>query len=315
MQTTATHRVETTTAALLGFAYDCRTRRHPSPATAPVVLLGGAFQHKTAWGRLETALARTASVVTVDLPGWGSADLLPAWHGLDFLAEALHRVLIAAGHHTVHVFGGSYGGAIALRFAQTYPEQVLTLALMGTSARLPETVCDRLGHILELLRAGRVPEFADYAVDLLLSPTAEIKRGPAVRRILRTLFRTVTPEDMAKFEQNTLRLMNRPPFTPAPALPMPVLLGTGEHDLFTPPALCRELATHCADARFALLRDADHVIHLEVPDELADLLTRFHTGWYPRRTSPPGPERHRRAAPPLVTRAAAHDATPSANTP
>jgi hypothetical protein len=56
---------------------------------------------------------------------------------------------------------------------------------------------------------------------------------------------------------------------------VPVLLGTGEHDDFTTPALCRSVAGHCTDARFTLLRHADHAVHLEVPDQLADLLLRF----------------------------------------
>ncbi len=59
---------------------------------------------------------------------------------------------------------------------------------------------------------------------------------------------------------------------------VPVLLGTGEHDDFTTPEYCREVVEFCADARFTLMRDADHAVHLQVPDALADLLLRFFTG-------------------------------------
>ncbi len=273
-------RVEITVAHYRGYGYDCRTLVNPDPVMPPVVLVGGAFQQKTAWGRLETVLAERATVVTVDLPGWGESDLLPARHGMDFLAEALHHVLIQAGHPRAHVFGGSYGGALAFRLAQQHPEQVLSLALMGTPARIVEPVRSQLLRTVALLRADRIEEFADYSVSLILSgdPAARIARGSAVRRILTAVFAGIGPEDGAKFVENTLRLIGHDLYAVRPPVGVPVLLGTGEHDDFTTPEYCREVAEFCADARFTLLRDADHAVHLQVPDALADLLLRFFTG-------------------------------------
>jgi pimeloyl-ACP methyl ester carboxylesterase len=273
-------RVEITVAHHHGYGYDCRTLVNPKPQSPPVVLVGGAFQQKTAWGRLETLLAEAASVVTVDLPGWGESDLLPARYGMDFLAEALHRVLLQAGHRRVHVFGGSYGGALAFRLAQQHPEQVLSLALMGTPARIAEPVRAQLLRTIALLRADRIEEFADYAVSVILSkdPAARIARGPAVRRVLTAIFGGIGPEDGAKFVENTLRLLEHDLHAVLPPVGVPVLLGTGEHDDFTGPEYCRAVADYCADARFALLRDADHAVHLQVPDALADLLLRFFAG-------------------------------------
>jgi pimeloyl-ACP methyl ester carboxylesterase len=270
-------RVEITVARYRDYGYDCRTLVNPAAEMEPVLLVGGAFQQKTHWGRLETLLAEHASVVTVDLPGWGESDLLPAWRGMDFLAEALHHVLELAGHRRVHVFGGSYGGAVAFRLAQQHPEQVLSLALMGTPVRVEEPLRSRLLHTVALLREGKLDEFADYSVSLLLTADADayIARGSAVQRILAGIFRSITAEDAAKYVENTLRLLDHDLHDLNPPVTVPVLLGTGEHDDFTTPRLCRPLAASCTDARFTLLRDADHAVHLEVPDALADLLLRF----------------------------------------
>lgn len=260
-----------------GFSYDCRTRVHPEPALAPVVLVAGAFQHKDAWGRLEDALAAATTVITVDLPGWGGADLLPAGYDMAFLARALDHVLDAAGHDQVHVFGGSYGGAVAFRFAQLFPDRVLSLALMGTAARIAEPLRSRLLHTVSLLRAAQYAEFARYSTRLILTQdqTAPIARGSAVRRILHAVFAGITPDHAQKYIEHTLRLLRQDLHSPDPLVDVPVLLGTGEHDDFTTPALCRSVAGHCTDARFTLLKHADHAVHLEVPDQLADLLLRF----------------------------------------
>jgi pimeloyl-ACP methyl ester carboxylesterase len=273
-------RVEITVAQYRGYGYDCRTLVNPDPELPPIVLVGGAFQQKGSWGRLETLLARSASVVTVDLPGWGDADLLPARYSTAFLAEALHHVLELAGHRRAHVFGGSYGGAIAFRLAQHHPELVQSLVLMGTGAAVDEPLRSRLLRTIALLRADRVEEFAQYSVSLLTNddPAARIVRGPAVRRILTGIFGGISADDAAKFIENTLRLLKHELHGAYPLVTVPVLLGTGEHDDFTTPRQCRALGRYCTDARFTVLRNADHAVHLEVPDALADLLLRFFSG-------------------------------------
>jgi len=273
-------RVEITVAQYRGYGYDCRTLVNTQPELPPIVLVGGAFQQKGSWGRLETLLARSASVVTVDLPGWGDADLLPARYSTAFLADALHHVLELAGHKRAHVFGGSYGGAIALRLAQQHPEVVQSLALMGTGATIDEPLRSRLLRTIALLRADRVEEFAQYSVSLLTNddPAARITRGPVVRRILTGIFGGISADDAAKFIENTLRLLKHELHGAYPLVTAPVLLGTGEHDDFTTPPQCRALGRYCTDASFTVLRNADHAVHLEVPDALADLLLRFFAG-------------------------------------
>lgn len=274
---------ELTVCAYRGFRAEARTRRHPDARLAPVLLIGGAMQSKDGWGRLETALAAHTTVVAVDLPGWGSADLLPASYGMDFLADALSRLLIEAGHGAVHVFGGSYGSAIGYRFGQRHPGQVVDLALFGALSRIPGSARPALLRTLDLLRAGRREEFAAEVLEIMLcqDPDAAIVRRGVVRRILAGIFGSIRPDDAAKYEQNTLRLLCPESAHSGPAPRARTLIGVGEHDTFTTPALCRRMAERCPGSYFAVLREADHPVHLERPDELADLLLRFFSGGPP----------------------------------
>jgi pimeloyl-ACP methyl ester carboxylesterase len=274
---------ELTVSAYEGFASECRTRRHPGPGPAPVLLIGGALQRKEGWGRLETALARHTTVISVDLPGWGSADVLPAHYGMDFLADALAALLDAAGHGPVHVFGGSYGSAIGYRFGQRHPGRVLGLALFGAMARVPEFARPALVRTLKLLREEPRDEFAAEVLRIMLcqDPAATIARRDVVRRILAGIFGSIDEDDADKYEQNTLRLLRPDLMDRGPAPQVPMLFGVGEHDTFTTPRLCRELAENCPGSYFAVLRDADHPVHLERPDELADLLLRFFSSGDP----------------------------------
>ncbi|HEX6524359.1 MAG TPA: alpha/beta fold hydrolase, partial [Streptosporangiaceae bacterium] len=124
--------------------------RHSLPSAAAIVLPGGAFQRKESWGPLKSLLADTFSVVTVDLPGWGEADLLPESYGIDFLTDSLQVLLRFAGHHAVHLFGGSYGSAIAYRYVQKYPCAVHSPVFAGTITKITAEISAALRYSLEL---------------------------------------------------------------------------------------------------------------------------------------------------------------------
>jgi pimeloyl-ACP methyl ester carboxylesterase len=56
------------------------------------------------------------------------------------------------------------------------------------------------------------------------------------------------------------------------------LVFTGEHDSFTPPAACREIAEAFERGWFTTIRRADHLFHLERFDVVVKLLSRFMGG-------------------------------------
>jgi pimeloyl-ACP methyl ester carboxylesterase len=273
-----------------GRCYHARHIRQPDPRSEPIVLIGGAFQHQRAWGRIELGLLRTADVITVDLPGSGSADPVPAGLGLDFLTGALDQLLVSLlGSAPVNVVGASYGSAIAHRWVSQHPERTARLTLIGTMAQLTDHVRERMQHTLQQLLLGHRAAFADsvLAAMMCLRPEVKITRRAAVARCLTSALENLTSGEVEQYVANTRRLLDhRAPEVrrgqdgqeaEAP-VSVPVLVATGEHDPLTTPALNREAASRCTDARFTTVKDADHLLHLERPAEVVDLVTRFLTG-------------------------------------
>lgn len=250
---------------------------HPAPAHPPVLLVGGALQRKEGWGRLESLLAAESTVVTVDLPGWGGAGLLPAQFGMGFLADSLAALLRTASVGAVHVFGGSYGSAVAYQLGQRHPGLVRRIALFGALGRIPHSMRPRLTRSIGLLREGLGERFAHEVVDAMLNqdPHIRLARRGAVERILYTVFRALGPLEAAQYEQNTLRLLAPGRFDLSSPPAAPLLFGVGEHDSFTTVRDCRAFAQTCPGAAFVRLRESDHPVHLRCPDELAGLLRRF----------------------------------------
>ncbi|WP_414167008.1 alpha/beta fold hydrolase [Streptoverticillium reticulum] len=265
---------------LHGYAYSGRIVHRPDARVAPIVLVGGAFQHQNGWGRVERAFLEAASVITVDLPGWGSADRLPARYGFDFLAEALDQLLSKVAPGPVNVLGTSYGSAVAHQWACEHPGRAERVALVGTMAHLTDHARARVSHLLRLAEHGSRTEFVNSVLHTMVcfSPRATVLRRPTVVRCLTRALNELTADDVAKYRDNTLRLLMHAELPRGYAVRAPVLVATGEHDPLTTPALSREAATRCPDARFTTLKDADHLVHLERPTEIVDLLIRFFSG-------------------------------------
>ena len=70
--------------------------------------------------------------IVPDLIGYGYSDKPDdVEYHIDFFVECVKQALDVIGVDSVHLIGNSLGGAIAIRFALTYPDQVKSLNLMA----------------------------------------------------------------------------------------------------------------------------------------------------------------------------------------
>jgi pimeloyl-ACP methyl ester carboxylesterase len=263
-----------------GFEYVARVARQGESVTAPLVMLGGSSQDRFSWSRHQTTLLPLCDVVTVDLPGYGDADPLPARYGMDFLAAATRHMVDSLGLGEINLFGGCFGGAIALRFVQHYPEAVERLVLVGMTTLVPAEYEEAATRWLVMMEQGRYAEMADELVDRFMAPSGAgtIRRHAAIGRLIHRQFMEQTPRQfgMAVADHNR-RLMRHEWYRPEPVPPVPTLVFTGEHDSLTPPPMGRKLAELLPGAAFTTVRDADHLVHMERIEEFTDLISRFLT--------------------------------------
>lgn len=112
-------------------------REYSSAGTA-VVLVGDILGGAASWGAHAERLAEQWHVIGVSPLVVAHAALEAAppepW-SIDAEADALAAALDNLGVRRAHLGGWSMGGAIALSFAMTHPERVLTLALVEPQVR------------------------------------------------------------------------------------------------------------------------------------------------------------------------------------
>lgn len=263
-----------------GLEYGYRMHRHPDPDLEPVLFVSGAFQTMASWGEFVRAFRPRATVLLVDPPGTGESDVLPAELGFDFLARCVLHALDCLDVAVVNLVAASYGTPVGIRVAQLQPERLNRIVLTGTMKRIPARLRPVLEASIEWARQGRRTLLARRTVDHLMcrDPALPIARRRATERIMRSSVARLNDTGLRHYVANTRRLLRLGEMPLDEPVRAEALVFTGEHDTFTPPDACREIAEAFESGWFTTVRRADHLFHLERFDVAVELLSRFMRG-------------------------------------
>jgi 2-succinyl-6-hydroxy-2,4-cyclohexadiene-1-carboxylate synthase len=242
-----------------------------------LVLLHGFTQGPGSWDALVGELDPSFEIVRVTLPGHGPAGSASAQARLTFEAAAAavaDAVAQVAGPEPATWIGYSLGGRLTLRVALDRPELVDSLALLGATAGIEEAdaraarleIDERLAAGLE--RKG-VEQFIDgWLAQALFSRLSRSDAGVEERRM-------GTVEGLA----STLRLLGAgaqdPVWDRLGEISVPVLLIAGEHDSKFSALAFRMAAGIGENAGLSFVPGAGHTAHLERPQSVALILSRF----------------------------------------
>ncbi|MET9536947.1 alpha/beta hydrolase [Streptomyces sp. NPDC006553] len=261
-----------------GFGYQCRIVQNPAPRTEPIIVVGGAFQNMHSYRRLEGPWAEAATVISVDLPGSGASDPLPAAYGFDFLSGVLADLLDRLALGRVNLYAISYGVPVAYHLAQDHPRRVARLALMGAAPLYPPEGLQGLRAMADALASADADDYARRSVEALMAPADRpVRNRAAVTRLLARDMSAITGAAFDRHLASTRRVIDWQGFPPGGITGIPALCFTGEHDTLTRPDLGREAASTIEDSVFTLVRETDHLPALERHREVSQLLLRFFT--------------------------------------
>lgn len=272
---------EAGTLELEGLKYHYRRSRHPAPSFAPTLFVSGAFQTMDSWARFARGFRPHTTVLLVDPPGMGQSDLLPSHFGVDFLAECILQLIDALGYERINVVAASYGTPAAFRLAQLHPERLDHVVLAGTMKRIPDHIQDKVWESIETARRGDRELLADQVVDGLLCRdlSLPVDRRRVSERVLRGGLVRMGDTELRQYAENSTRLIEHEPLDVDQVVRGPEILAfTGEHDCFTIPSDCLEVAQTFERGWFTTVERADHLFHIEQFDVVLDMLLRFMRG-------------------------------------
>jgi pimeloyl-ACP methyl ester carboxylesterase len=260
-----------------GFRYFYRVYKSEEERIHPIFFLGGAFQSMGSWEKFVTYFHDKTTVILMDLPGVGKADILPKDYGLDFLTECINHILKRLSISKVNVFSASYGSPIGYEFAKRYPHQVSHLLLGGIMREIPKESEANVYRTIEFLKQNEIGKFSDEVINglLCMDPKKEIKKGRVVARLFRNQLLNLTSDQIDRYISNSLRLFLHTPLNIDHSPDVPTLVFTGEHDTFTKPEYCKEIAQSFKNAIYTTIKDADHLCHMEQFDSVIELSSKF----------------------------------------
>lgn len=255
--------------------------RFDGPEDAPVLILGpslGTTWHM--WDRQIPELVKHWRVFRYDLPGHGGAPAYPSGSVGESAARLL-ATLDALGVQRFGYAGCAFGGAVGVELALRHPQRLASLAVIAASPRFG--TADEFRQRGVIVRTNGLEPIARTAPERWFTGGFAAAQ-PAITEWAVQMVRTTDPgcyiaacEALAAFDVRAE--LGR--------IGVPTLVLVGSEDQVTGPAEARNLVAGIPDARLAVVPGASHLVPVEQPAAVTDLLVRhFSTAW--QNTYDPG---------------------------
>ena len=221
----------------------------------PIVLLHANTGSSDNWERQMSAFASAGyRVIAFDRRGWGKSESLPGVEA-GTAADDLHALMQFLGIERFHLLGTAGGGFVAFDYALSFPQQLRSLVIANSIGGMQDA------DYLELGRRLRPPQF-----DAMPPELREL--GPA--------YRAAEPEGTRRWmelEKRSRRsgaaaqpYRNRMTFAMLDSIKLPVLLITGDADMYAPPPVLPLFAAYLKGARTLVVAEAGHSSYWEKPE-------------------------------------------------
>lgn len=223
----------------------------------PVLVLPGFAQSIEDFAALMEALMGAGyRVIAADLPGSGRSEPQPRTYTATYYeddARSFAALLEHLATEPAHVIGFSDGGMTALLMASLTPGVARSVLTWGAAG----TISDPGGHLIEAMYNivdNPIPPLQGFR-DFLIATY-----GEANARIM--------TQSMATAKTGIIDAGGDVSLSKAGNITCPVLLISGEHDIFAPPSLASELAARIRAAEVLVAEGAEHNVYMDRPEWL-----------------------------------------------
>ena len=227
----------------------------------PVLVLPGFSQGNEEFSYLREALVTAGyQVIAADLPGSGRSEPQPRTYTATYYEDDAHAFAALLGQlatEPAHLIGFSDGGEVSLLLATLIPEGIRSVVVWGAAGvindldgRLREAMYNIVDHPIPPLQP-----LHDFLVATYGETNARLMTQSHVDAL----------SDIIKGGGELSR-------SKADRITCPVLLISGEHDMFAAPALAARLAARIRTAEVLVAEGAEHNVYGERPEWLTQTI-------------------------------------------
>ena len=225
----------------------------------PLLLLPGFSQSGDDLAALRDTLAARYHVIAVDLPGSGRSQPLPRAYTATYLeddARSFVALLENLGVASARAVGFSDGGEVALFMAEISPATTRTVVTWGAAGKFSDPD-GSLRQVMYNIVDHPIPPLQGYR-DFLVGRYGEANARAMTQNLVKGMNDSIDGK-----KQGELAIAR------ADEIACPVLLITGEHDVFAPPPLIQQLAIRIPHTETHVVEGAGHDVQNSHPDWLA----------------------------------------------
>lgn len=225
----------------------------------------------TLWGTVADRVAETVTPRLFELPGHGTQA---AESGITMagLADAVVTFADRWGIDRFHYAGVSISGALGLQLARTYPQRLASVSVVCSAAKFGEPA-DWHERAEQVRAQGTSAQVESSAARWFAG--GFLDRSPDVGGRLMNELAAADDESYASLcevlaDFDATGILDQ--------ITTPALVVSGTQDVVVPPFEGRYVADHVADGQFAQVDDAAHLVPVEQPQRMTDLLRDFCRG-------------------------------------
>ncbi len=148
-----------------------------------VVLLHGFLENISMWDQIRPSFLENNRIISIDLLGHGKTDNLGYIHTMEDQANMVKYVMDHLNIKRYILIGHSMGGYISLALAELFPESILGLCLMNSSA-LPDSKETKINRDRSVKAVQKYPDtFIRIAIPNLFSKDNQSKLRTEIKQI------------------------------------------------------------------------------------------------------------------------------------
>ena len=241
---------------------------------AATLLIHGFGEDGNVFNQAIKHLPEKGTLLIPDLPGSGESEIWPAAEpSLNDFALALNAILENEGIEKCSVMGHSMGGYIALAFAEQFPEKIVALGLLHSTAYADSTErIQKRKQAIDFIEREGAAAFLRISLPGLFAPAFR-EQGKAEIESLLTSMKQVSPKTLIQYYR---AMMKRPDSSKLLAsAPYPVMFIIGQEDEIVKDSDTLQVANITANAYIHVLNNVGHMSMLEAPESFANLLLYF----------------------------------------
>lgn len=236
------------------------------------------FAHTALFGsdvfdHLASELVNSFHLILLDIHGHGESGYRTLLTLEEMTADYYHLLTRLNLSNLIWV-GHSIGGMIGMRLALAHPEVIRSLVLIATTARLdPLQVREQAWPLWEMFRAGHREDIVDVAFQLIFAPATHKNQPQLIERYRN---KVIDIQDAEGIFQAVSAVFNRSDIgDQIGAINAPTLVIAGKEDMVTSSAESEVIASRIPDAQLAVIAEASHMVVVEKPQEVTQLIREF----------------------------------------